>query len=194
MQKEVRHSLCGVLAPQITDAVAEKILADAPDAPYLRREMHVSMGEGRIDVASVGRALVGFEIKSSGDGLARLSRQVDVYGRVVDEAVLVVERRSPESLLLRLPPWWGLWSARLHDDECVLEVVRPPSLNPAPQALATAQLLWRDEALDLLRAHDAARGLARANRWRLWTAIADVVPLPALRHHVRATLRARQGW
>lgn len=184
-----------MLAPQIADAVTQMILADAADdVPRFRRELHVSMGEGRIDVAAVNGRLVGFEIKSAADSFARLSRQVDVYGRVVDEAVLVVERRRPEALLPRIPPWWGLWSAHGDGEGCTLEVVRSPAPNPTPQALATAQLLWRDEALALLREHHSEHGLARANRWRLWTTITDVVPLPALQRYVRTVLRARPGW
>lgn len=184
-----------VLAPQIADAVTRKILADAAhDVPGLRRELHVSMGEGRIDVAAVNGRLVGYEIKSAADSFARLPRQIDVYGRVVDEAVLVVERRRPDALLERIPWWWGLWSARSDGEGCTLEVVRAPAANPTPQALATAQLLWRDEALALLREHRSVNGLARANRWRLWTLITDVVPLPELQRYVRAALRARPGW
>lgn len=188
-------TLTTVLAPQIADAVTQRILVDAADdVPRFRRELHVSMGEGRIDVAAVNGRLVGFEIKSAADSFARLPRQVDVYSRVVDEAVLVVERRRPETFLPRIPTWWGLWVARDDGAGCTLDVVRPPAMNPSPQALATAQLLWREEALALLREHGSGHGLERANRWRLWTTIADVVPLPALQRYVRNALRARPGW
>lgn len=154
----------------------------------------MSFGEGRIDIAAINGSLVGFEIKSASDGLARLSKQIDIYNRVVDEAFLVVDRRHPFRLLERLPPWWGLWAASSVAGECRLHELRPSSTNPEAQPLATAQLLWRDEALSLLREHGHGRGLSKANRWQLWTTVAAVVPFPVLREHVRATLRARPGW
>jgi len=184
-----------VLAGDIAaEVVARSFRHHRDDPPTVRRELHVSMGEGRIDVATINGLIRGYEIKSASDGLGRLARQVRLYDRVVDEAVLVVERRHPSRLLERLPDWWGLWAARDDDGQCLLEELRPPQPNPKTSPLATAQLLWRAEALTLLRDVGHGHGLARANRWQLWTTIVEVVPLPDLRRRVCETIRARRGW
>lgn len=182
-----------VLAAEISSAV-ERVVDTGSPRPRLRRELPVSMGEGRLDVAVIDAELRGFEVKSAADGLSRLDRQVALYNRVVDRAVLVVDRRHPQRLLERLPRWWGLWAASTDGGGCRIEVLRTARPNLLVQPLATAQLLWRDEAVTVLRDRGYTTGLAGANRWRLWTLLVEVLPLPDLRSVVLSTLRARREW
>jgi hypothetical protein len=183
-------------AAAIADAVEGRLRADhVGEVTLFRRELGICVGAGRVDVAAVNGCLTGCEVKSSRDGLGRLAGQVELYGRVVDYAVLAVERSRPQLLLRRLPSWWGVWHVtRTTEGEACLEVLREASRNPDVQPFAVAQLLWRDEAFGVLRERSLHRGLASATRWRLWEVIANELPLDDLREVVRVRLRARREW
>jgi hypothetical protein len=185
-----------VLANRIVDAVEDRLRQQHLGSPTLyRRELGICVGAGRIDLAAVNGAITGCEVKSSRDGLARLPLQVKLYSRVVDRAVLAVERTRPGVVADLVPGWWGVWHViEVSDEEVALEVLREPAPNPCIDAAAVAQLLWRDEAFDLLKQLDLHRGLASATRWRLWDALTEHLSLEELQAEVRQRLRARQDW
>lgn len=183
-------------AAAIADAVEGRLRSDhAEEATLVRRELGICVGAGRVDVAAVNGCLTGCEVKSAKDGLGRLAGQVEMYGRVVDYAILAIERARPGLLLARLPSWWGVWHViRTPNGKIHLEVLRAATRNPDVEPLAVAQLLWRDEALEILRERGLHRGLTSATRWRLWEAIARELPLDELGNVVRNRLKARQDW
>lgn len=183
-------------ADRIADAVEERLRQQHRGEKTLyRRELGICVGAGRIDVAAVNGSITGCEVKSSRDGFSRLPQQVELYGKVVDTAILVVERVRPMRAAAQVPKWWGVWQAvEAGDDHVRLEVVRVPSRNPKVVPMAVAQLLWRDEAYDALRQLNLHRGLSSATRWRLWEVLAAELPLELLREEVRRRLKARQAW
>jgi hypothetical protein len=94
-----------------------------------------------------------------------------------------------------VPEWWGVWQASAGASGAArLEVLRPTVCNPQPVPLAIAQLLWRDEAMAVLRERGDVAGLRTATRWRLWEALAVQLPLDQLRREVRNKIKARRGW
>lgn len=185
-----------MLHGQIRDAVRQQLVDrhGLPPTTLLRDEMGLCLGATRVDVAAINGQLTGCEIKGDRDRLDRLPRQVQLYGRVLDVAVLVTEARFAPKAAHFLPAWWGIWEAGEHGGTAAITEVRAPQSNPGTDSLSVAQLLWRDEAYEELVARDAARGLARATRWRLWEALAAAVPGPELASMVRQRLKARQGW
>jgi hypothetical protein len=185
-----------VLHVQIRDAVRARLTAELGGAPQtlLRDELGLCLGATRVDVAAINGHIVGCEIKGAQDKLTRLPRQVELYSQVLDEAVLVVEPKFVERAPEHLPAWWGVWQAESDGDLVRLTEVRPAGRNPEVQPLGVAQLLWRAEVLEELTARDAARGLARATRWRLWEALADLLPPVELGAVVRGRLKARREW
>ena len=77
------------------------------------------------------------------------------------------------------------------DDRLGLRVVRPASLNPKPDALSIAKLLWRDEALEVLRGAGCARGVMTKSRKVVWQRLIESVSPSDLRASVRAALKRR---
>src|SRR5262249_26817602 len=63
--------------------------ADESDT-VLIEELGLCRGRVRVDVAVVNGLLHGYEIKSDRDSLRRLAGQVEVYGKVLDRATLVI--------------------------------------------------------------------------------------------------------
>lgn len=183
-------------ADRIADAVEDRLRQQhRGESTLYRRELGICVGAGRIDVAAVNGRITGVEVKSARDGLGRLPQQVELYSKVVDAAILVVERARPMRVATRVPEWWGVWHALEEDDRHVrLTELRPPGTNPDTEPFSVAQLLWRDEAYDLLRRRGLHRGLSSATRWRLWDALASELPIDVLRHEVRCRLRARPAW
>jgi len=160
-----------------------------------RREWSIGVGSTRIDVAAINGSITGCEIKSAQDNFGRLASQVRLYSAVLDTAVLVVEGQAATDRAARvLPGWWGIWSACQSPNGADLQVVRTPGPNPAPEPLAIAQLLWRDEAFGVLEHSGLSAGLRKATRWRLWEVLAEQLTLPVLQREVREVIKARPGW
>lgn len=185
-----------MLAEAISEVVEDRLRHEHRGEPTVyRRELGICVGAARVDVAAVNGSITGCEIKSARDGLARLPQQVALYSRVVDVAVLVVERAHPLRVAAMVPDWWGVWRAVEDRPGGVrLDVLRVPGRNPAVDPEAVAQLLWRAEAYDALRTRGLHRRLSSATRWRLWEVLARELPLDDLREEVRQRLKARPAW
>lgn len=179
---------------EIRDAVSAHVRSNHPDPvdTLIRYELGLCLGETRVDVAVVNGRLSGWEIKSGQDNLARLPRQVALYGRVLDEAVIVATCKHLKHVVDYVPTWWGLAEVAPDDSgRPVISYVRQPQDSPGQEPFAVAQLLWRDEAYEILAARSLADGLRRATRWKLWEVLVEQLTLTELRSEVRAYLRAR---
>jgi len=155
----------------------------------LLEELGLCQGDVRVDVATVNGELSGFEIKSPSDTLARWPNQQKVYSKVVDRAWLVAPTRAIEKAVA--PDWWGLIGVFEVGDRLALRVARPSGLNPKPDPRSIAKLLWRDEALEVLRNAGQARGVMTKSRAKIWKRLIETVSLEDLRASVRAALKRR---
>jgi hypothetical protein len=161
----------------------------------IRCELGLCLGETRVDVAAVNGRISGWEIKSDQDRLSRLPKQVQLYSRVLDEAVIVAAGRHIDKVEQLVPAWWGIvWAKPSECGEATLIYKRKPRLNKSVDPFSLAQLLWRDEAYQILKRHGLHSGLTKATRWRLWEEIAKELPIKLLKFEVRCQLRARQEW
>ncbi len=160
----------------------------------LFEEVGLCQGSARPDLLVVNCSLHGFEIKSDRDTLRRLNRQAAVYCDVLDQVSLVTTKLHMARARDLVPKWWGLILASRQDDRISLNSVRQPKNNPSQKAYAVAQLLWREEALDLLKKHALARGLRTKQRQIVWEKVCEAFELPELLEIVRNTLRAREDW
>ena len=60
--------------------------------------------------------------------------------------------------------------------------------------VAVAELLWREEALELLQQFGAAKGFTSKPRAALYVRLAEVARPEEIRSRVRDRLRGRPGW
>ena len=153
-------------------------------------ELGLCRGLVRVDLAVVNGLLHGFEIKSDRDHLRRLSTQVEIYGRVLERATLVVGPRHLFDAAAMVPEWWGV--LRYEGTESLrFRVVRRGRKNPARDPRSLVELLWLDEALAVLVARGMARGARRKPRSIVWDKICEHLGADEIAAMVCDALRSR---
>lgn len=153
-------------------------------------ELGILQGAARVDVAVVNGILHGYEIKSERDTLSRLERQADMYGQVFDRLSLVTEQRHLTRAVGVIPEWWEVLVS-VGGPQDGLYVFREGHLNRSVSCRAIAELLWRDEALDMLATRGSSRGYHSLSRRRIWDRLCEVYTLEEIRNAVRLKLKER---
>ncbi len=157
-------------------------------------ELQILRGLGRIDVAFIDDELHGYEIKSDSDNLDRLPSQQANYGKVFDRITLVADERHVKEAVAMVPKHWGLIVVGMKDGKAYSDTVWPAMRNQDLDKLALAQLLWRDEVLELMEYFDLTAGFKNANRKKLWQHIAKSLTLEEIKAFVCFKLRTRLDW
>ena len=157
-------------------------------------ELGLCQNEVRIDMAVINGSLHGFEIKSDQDTLKRLPEQAKIYSQIFDTVTIVAPARHLEKAHDLVPKWWGLIEVKTGKANLVLPTIRCRSRNPEVDPYALAQLLWRQEALNILEEHGLAKGSRSKSVKILWQKLADSFSLTQLNELVRITLKNRQDW
>ncbi|MHA0858228.1 sce7726 family protein [Paenibacillus sp. CMAA1364] len=158
-------------------------------------ELALCQGDARIDVAVVNGAISGYEIKSESDTLIRLPAQCEFYNKVFDSVTILTASKFIDGIMDIIPDWWGITQAEKEEDGVVhLFGLREPQQNLNVDAFSVSQLLWRDEAISILKEKGLQRGLLSKPRQVLWEALANELPLIELQYEVRKSLKARSGW
>lgn len=160
----------------------------APGA-VLIEELGICRGQVRADLAVVSDTLHGYEIKSDRDSLRRLAGQAGLYGKVFERMTMVVGLRHLEKVRRVVPASWGLLV--VGEGPCfspVREARRNDELDPR----CLVELLWLDEALALLEARGAARGVRGKPRRVVWDRVCERLTTDEIAAAVRAALRTRE--
>ncbi|MBO0953223.1 sce7726 family protein [Fibrella forsythiae] len=157
-------------------------------------ELGVCNGQSVIDVAVINGSLHAFEIKSDADTLVRLPKQVAHYNKVFDYATIVVNGKYVHRVASLVPYWWAIWLIYEKDGKILKTIVREGERNTNIDAFSVAQLLWREEALNLLVKLDLAKGMRTKRRWLLWQHLAENVPVDRLCEYTRQYLKERSAW
>lgn len=165
-----------------------------PDTLILN-ELNICQGDSRIDVAVINGAINGFEIKSESDTLERLPKQVEYYNKVFDTVTIVTASRFIDGIFDIIPNWWGVIKAEMDSDHQVYFFpIREAKQNNCIDPLAVAQLLWREEALEILKEKGLQKGFLSKPRRILWQVLAEKLPLEELKNAVRKKLKNRTNW
>jgi len=178
---------------RIRSALRSRLLAEHARQPdtVLLEELGVCRGRVRVDIAVVNGLLCGYEIKSDRDNLRRLATQIDVYGKVFDQATLVVGNRLLAEALEVVPRWWGVLRVLTSPDGLEFRTIRRARTNPERNARALVELLWFEHALALLEQRNAARGLRGKPRRVVWDRVCDCFDVDEIAEAVRVRLKAR---
>jgi hypothetical protein len=170
---------------EISSGLVSALLQEQPRPTILRE---VACAGGRIDLLAVSSYLHGFEIKSDNDNLARVASQTMLYGDFCDQLTFVSGPRHAVALLRSVPAWCGVKVVTCMGDERRILELRESRLNPGATALSAAQLLLRDELVEVAD-HPSAR---RITRTELCKYMASAFSFEEVRSKVGAMLKRRQ--
>ena len=182
---DVRRALHG--------AQIRKLMYDDP-LGLIVDELGIEEGKFRIDVAVINSRFHGFEIKSASDNLDRLPAQQNSYNKIFNHMTLVADEKHVVQAMKIVPPWWGLVVATKVDGSVQLEEIWRSQLNPKVDSYALCQLLWRDEALEVLKDLGLHRELRNRSRALMWKLLATTLSASDLRGTVSAKIRVRKDW
>jgi hypothetical protein len=157
-------------------------------------ELGLEHGKCRADIAVINGHLDGFEIKSDADSLSRLSQQIISYNAVFDHSSIVLEERHLSKAIRMIPTWWGIILVTDKNDEFRFTMIRPSDKNANINNYAMAQLLWREEAQEILFNLGIRGSQLRQKRSLLYSYIVEMIDSDELRHIVRGYLKKRQYW
>lgn len=180
----------------VRKALHETVLkhhARNPDTLVIE-ELGLRHGTSRVDIAVVNGFLHGYEIKSDADTLERLPAQTEIFSAVFDRMTLVVGERHFGKSMVVIPDWWAVKVYKPGPEGPVFETIRKFQPNVSYDAIALAELLWRDEVVTILQALGVPESELRKPRAYLYSRLADSVDLKELRRLVRVTLKSREGW
>lgn len=187
-------------SPASSEAVSEQEIRNAllfclrgaaADTEVVQEELRLERGMSRIDVAVIGKLLVGYEIKSDADTFVRFSNQIHSYNRVFDEIYLVCGSRHLDAATKIVPSWWGICLAQRDVDAVVqIKCVRVAKANAKQDSFSLASMLWREEALAMIEGQPTKLP-AKPSAHMLWEHIASSFPLESIKANVSDRLLRR---
>ena len=157
-------------------------------------ELGLCQGDARVDLAVVNGLIHGYEIKSERDTLNRLSGQQYIYNKVLDCVTVVAGSSHLSKIKKTVPKWWGISEAKYNNDKLIIVEVRPSKENSTVDPSALVQLLWRDEALSILKQRNLHMGVVSKPRNLMWGRLVECLSLEELRCEVRQKNKERQHW
>lgn len=183
--------------PQIREAFHRIFLQEYHDEPttLVVDELGLEHGRCRADIAVINGHLDGFEIKSDADSLARLGSQIIKYNAVFDHATIILSGCHLENVLSMVPKWWGIILVEERAKGGIgFQIIRQSSVNQNVDDYSVAQLLWRDEAQEILIDLGIRGKQLREKRAMLYRYIVEILDSYDLRFIVREYLKKRQNW
>ncbi len=157
-------------------------------------ELGLCQGDARVDVAVINGCMHGYEIKSERDSLARLSGQREIYNKVLDKITVIGSTCHLSKIEQMVPVWWGICSAEFQEGLLTIQEIRPTKTNTSVDPNCLVQLLWRDEALEVLKQRNLHKGFTSKSRKVLWQRIVECLPALEIGSIVRDQIRSRQCW
>lgn len=157
-------------------------------------ELGICQGESKVDIAVVNGHMWGWEIKSERDTLERLPSQMGMYNKVFDFITIVTNENHLAKIKDLVPEFWGILCVKKFENDFKLENHRSPSKNTLVDPNTLVQLLWKDEALEILEKEGLAKGMKSKSRIHIWNKMAESLTLIEINSYVREYLKKREKW
>ena len=158
-------------------------------------ELGLNHGKCRADIAVVNGQFIGYEIKSNNDSLRRLEEQVKSYNTVFDKVSIIVGDRYVNRIQNYIPDWWGvIVCVRGSRGAVGFDTIRKARANKKIEPISIAQLLWRNEAEEILRQKKLAPRILRQPRAILYEHLVDKLNVCELRKLIREYFKKRKNW
>jgi hypothetical protein len=154
-------------------------------------ELGISVANARIDIAVINGAFHGYEIKGSSDTLQRLPNQLIAYTYVFDYLTIITEEKHHQKVIDLVPEWVAVATCSKGSDH--LEIKQKGSKNNFKNGFHLAQLLWREELLQVLQEYNIQHKKKYRN-WILCEILSTHFDVNSLSDIVRTILKNRQNW
>jgi hypothetical protein len=129
------------------------------------------------------------------DTLERLPLQVEEYNKVIDYITLVAGEKYVDKICNYVPDFWGIGVAKKNESNLTsINILRKPRANMQQDAFSIAQLLWKEEVLDLLNLKGQEKEYKRKPRRMAWEGLVLAYGLEELKEKVREKLKSRTKW
>lgn len=161
---------------ELRDAVVARLRQLLPAARIVHELNTDGTGSRRMDLAAVGDCyVVGVELKSKWDTLARLEGQVTQFRKVCHRLIVALDEKHREARYtdeFKALPTFTVWNHPSPPMAWRLDTVYLDPMAPQPRARDLLGLLWHDELqFEMRKAGIAAAGnretIIRAAAWHL---------------------------
>lgn len=178
---------------EIKNSILQKYYKD-PKSRVVE-ELSVSYGDAIIDMAVINESLHGYEIKSEYDTLNRLPNQMTAYCKTFDFITIITGNKHLPHLLPLLPEWCGiLIVTNKGGNEIIFTQYRKARKNNCTDKYSIAQLLWKDETIDILNECGISKGIKYKPKPVLWNLLSGSLNKKTLSEKVREKLKVRVNW
>jgi len=157
-------------------------------------ELGILYGKSRVDVAVVNGIRHGYEIKSESDTLTRLPRQMVYYNEVFNKMTIVVAKAYLQQVRKMVPQWWGITVVYNKKGIPVMKQLRKSKVNKNLNPLSIGKLLWKEEALNILKEKGLQRGFLSKPKNTIINHLSQVLSLDELQDIVNLHLKERVNW
>lgn len=182
----------------IRQALLQELISEPEfnnDDTYIVNELDICGGISRADIAIINGKIHGYEIKSQQDNLDRLASQIESYNQIFDTMTLVTCEKHLKNVSKLVPSWWGIYCVTGTHGKWIVKKTRQPRLNKDINKIQLAQLLWKDELIELLCTRTSiTRGLKSKSRYALAVLVSQNLSVDEINNFVRETLKHRQDW
>lgn len=181
----------------IRHAFHRTILKSAHDDAdtFVVDELGLKNGEIRADIAVLNGTLVGYEIKTERDTLSRLNSQIVAYNEVFDKSFLIVSDNHLIQAIHTIPEWWGIYRIKKSTEgKYFFSCYRSARLNKTQNTYTLAQLLWKNEAIEvanMLLRKNTTRNLPKRELYDLISGICSKKKLSKI---IIQYLKQRDNW
>ncbi len=162
---------------------------------FIIDELGLRNGQVRADIAVVDGKMIGYEIKSQNDTLNRLPNQIIAYNEVFDNVYIITASNHLTKVIEAIPQWWGIYVISGSDDiTCSFTLRRPAKTNKFRNCLGLAQLLWKNEVLEILNDRMKCKLNNTVSKEELYDLLSGTCASSNLSKLVMNCLKTREGW
>ncbi len=158
-------------------------------------ELGLAHAKARIDIAVINGCVHGYEIKSAVDTLYRLPGQISLYQDCLEKLTIVCAENHLDGVRKLAPYWCGIILANKGPRGAIhFDIVQNSRRNPQVQTASLAQLLWRDEARQILSRFDIEPSILRKPRKTLYQELASRMTEREITKYIKSFMCSRQRW
>ena len=187
---------CILKDKDVRDVLHKEVLGKYVNDPLtlVIDELGLLQGLCRVDIAVINGIMHGYEIKSDADTLERLPMQAELYNKVLDKLTLVVGETHLNSAEEIIPKWWGIKVVSKTKGKTKIATHRKEKSNKDVDALSVAELLWKQEVVDILVEKGHEKKIFKHPKEILYHLLVEECSLQEIKDTTRAILKNRTNW